>query len=535
MKAFARLLERLAFTAGRNAKLTILSHYFAATPDPDRGWALAALTGTLDLRQVSPSLLRRLAGERVDAQLFALSYDFVGDLAETIALIWPEPTRTASDVTLSHAVPLSQAVTLTQAVSLTQAVTLLRETGKVALPTAIAAALDRMTPPERLAFLKLGTGNLRVGVSARLAQIALAQGSPRRVEEIEEIWHGVAPPYTSLFAWLAGGARPEPASAAPFRPVMLSTPVTPDDLNALDPADYLAEWKWDGIRVQAVAEGGMRRLYSRTGEDIGAAFPDLIEAMEFEGAVDGELLIRRGPDVAPFADLQKRLGRKTVSRAMLQSHPAALRLYDILTWDGHDLRALPLDARRTHLEAAYIASDRIDLSPLLSFTSWDDLVNLRAAPPAAVIEGVMIKRRASPYTAGRPRGPWFKWKRDPMVVDAVLLYAQSGHGKRSGFYSDFTFGVWDGGDLVPVGKAYFGFTDEELIELDRFVRKNTTQRFGPVRQLAPLLVVEVAFDGLNLSPRHRSGLAMRFPRISRIRWDKPAAEADRIETLRAML
>ena len=562
MKSFARLLERLAFTAGRNAKLTILAHYFADTPDPDRGWALAALTGTLDLRQVSPSLLRRLAGERVDAQLFALSYDFVGDLAETIALIWPEPTQGAP------------------AVSLSQAVTLLRDTGKLALPATIAITLDRMTPPERLAFLKLGTGNLRVGVSTRLAQVALsqtsqslisppevsppevaapevaapevarpavsppqislsdvplAQGGARSVEEIAEIWHGLTPPYTALFAWLAGGDKPVAAAAAPFRPVMLSTPVTAPDLAPLDPADYLAEWKWDGIRVQAVSESGQRRLYSRTGEDIGAAFPDVLDVLDFEGAVDGELLIRRGADVAPFADLQKRLGRKTVSRAMLQSHPATLRLYDILTWQGRDLRPLPLSDRRAALGAIRFSSDRIDLSPLLPFRTWDDLIAHRAQPPAAVIEGVMIKRRTSPYTAGRPRGPWFKWKRDPLVIDAVLLYAQSGHGKRSGFYSDFTFGLWDGTDLVPVGKAYFGFTDDELRDLDRFVRKNTTQRFGPVRQLAPLLVVEVAFEGLNASPRHRSGLAMRFPRISRIRWDKPAAEADRLATLRDML
>ena len=517
MKAFARLLERLAFTAGRNAKLTILSHYFAATPDPDRGWALAALTSTLELRQVSPSLLRRLAGERVDAQLFALSYDFVGDLAETIALIWPEGADPGAEVTLA------------------QAVTLLQQTSKVALPATIAGILDRLTAPERLAFLKLATGNMRIGVSARLARIALAQNSTRTVEDIEEIWHGVVPPYTPLFAWLSGGERPDPVSSAPFRPVMLSTPIIPEDLAPLDPAKYFAEWKWDGIRVQAVAEGGLRRLYSRTGEDIGAAFPDIIEAMDFEGAVDGELLIRRDAEVAPFSDLQKRLGRKAVSGALLKSHPASLRLYDILTWQGEDLRPLPLSERRARLEAANLASARIDLSPLLPFTSWDDITQMRATPPASVIEGVMIKRRDSAYIAGRPRGPWFKWKRDPMVVDAVLLYAQSGHGKRSGFYSDFTFGLWDGADLVPVGKAYFGFTDEELKELDRFVRKNTTQRFGPVRQLAPLLVVEVAFEGLNLSPRHRSGLAMRFPRISRIRWDKPAAEADRLENLRAML
>ncbi|VDC24670.1 cisplatin damage response ATP-dependent DNA ligase [Pseudogemmobacter humi] len=517
MKAFARLLERLAFTPGRNAKLTILAHYFQTTPDPDRGYAASVLTGELDLRQVSPSLLKRLAADRVDEQLFRLSYDFVGDLAETISLLWP-----------------GEASGPNAEVSVTEAVTLMNETGKLALPGVIADLLDRLTPPERLALLKLATGNLRVGVSARLARTALAMGTPRSVDEVEEIWHGLTPPYLPLFHWLEGGDPPAPAEA-PFRPVMLSTPVTPGELAAFDPTDYLAEWKWDGIRVQAVAEGQNRRLYTRTGEEIGAAFPEIIAAMDFEGAVDGELLIRRGGEVAPFADLQRRLGRKAVSAKMRETHPAALRLYDILTWQGEDLRPLPLDQRRARLEAAVFNPHRIDLSPLLPFRTWDDLASLRAAPHEPVIEGVMIKRRDSAYIAGRPRGPWFKWKRDPMVVDAVLLYAQAGHGKRSGFYSDFTFGLWDGADLVPVGKAYFGFTDEELRELDRFVRKHTVQRFGPVRQLAPALVVEVAFEGLNASPRHKSGLAMRFPRISRIRWDKPAAEADRLETLRAML
>ena len=285
----------------------------------------------------------------------------------------------------------------------------------------------------------------------------------------------------------------------------------------------------------SINDGGTRRLYSRTGEDVGAAFPDLLEALNFDGALDGELLVRRGDDVAPFGDLQKRLGRKVVGRAMLDSHPAGLRVYDAMIWQGRDLRDLPHQERRAVLEGADFGSDRIDLSPLLPFQTWDDLAALRADPPSIVIEGVMIKRRDSPYVGGRPRGPWFKWKRDPMVVDAVMLYAQRGHGKRSGFYSDFTFGLWDGEALVPVGKAYFGFTDEELRELDRFVRNNTTERFGPVRSVAPKLVLEVAFEGLNASPRHKSGVAMRFPRISRIRWDKPAAEADRLQTLKDMI
>ncbi|WP_323716178.1 cisplatin damage response ATP-dependent DNA ligase [Paracoccus aminovorans] len=514
MKAFAALLERLAFTPARNAKLRLVQHYLERTPDPDRGWALAALTGDLDLRRVTPSLLRTLAEERVDAQLLALSYDFVGDLAETIALVWPEGAQDDP--------PLSQAVALLQA------------TGKAALPGAIAGMLDRLGGSERLAFLKLATGNLRIGLSARMARMALAAMGTPSVAEIEEIWHGLVPPYAPLFHWIGGGVRPESAGRAPFRPVMLSTPTDLDELRALDPAQHVAEWKWDGIRVQAVSDGGVRRLYSRNGEDISHAFPDVIEAMDFDGSADGELLVRRDGDVAPFGELQKRLNRKTVGKGLLASHPAGLRLYDLLIWQGRDLRAEPLEVRRAVLEAADFGA-RIDISPLLDFGSWDDLAALRADPPAAVIEGVMIKRRDSVYLSGRPRGPWFKWKRDPMVVDAVLIYAQRGHGKRSGFHSDFTFGLWDGTELVPVGKAYFGFTDAELRELDRFVRANTVERFGPVRALAPKLVVEVAFEGLNRSSRHRSGVAMRFPRISRIRWDKPAAEADRLETLEAML
>lgn len=515
MKAFAYLLERLAFTAARNAKLRLLRHYLEQTPDPDRGYALAALTGDLKLRAVTPSLLRGLIEERVDGQLFALSYDFVGDLAETIALLW--------DTDQDHDVPLHQAVAL------------LSEIGKAGLPAAIAGMLDRLGPSQRLAFLKLATGNMRVGLSARMARIALAEMGAPEVKDIEEIWHGLTPPYRPLFDWIAGGVRPQHAARAPFRPVMLSTPVDLDQLRAFDPADYTAEWKWDGIRVQAINDGGMRRLYSRTGEDIGKAFPDLLDALNFDGALDGELLVRRGPDVAPFGDLQKRLGRKVVGRAMLDSHPAGLRVYDAMIWQGRDLRDLPHQDRRAILEAADFGSDRIDLSPLLPFETWDDLAALRADPPSIVIEGVMIKRRDSAYVGGRPRGPWFKWKRDPMVVDAVMLYAQRGHGKRSGFYSDFTFGLWDGPQLVPVGKAYFGFTDEELRELDRFVRNNTTERFGPVRAVAPKLVLEVAFEGLNASLRHKSGVAMRFPRISRIRWDKPVDEADRLETLKDMI
>ena len=516
---FADLLERLAFTPRRGLKLAHLAAYFRATPDPDRGVALAALTGDLDLRAVTPSLLRGLVADRVDAELFALSYDFVGDLAETIALIWPGMGGVDDDVALSDLVAQ------------------LQRAGKAELPGLIAARLDRMSPSRRYAYLKLATGGLRVGVSARLARQAVADFGALDLAEIEEIWHGLAPPYLDLFAWATGGSKPVSAARAPFRPVMLSTPTDAEGLAALNPADFIAEWKWDGIRVQAVSDGGTRRLYSRTGDDISAAFPDILEALDFDGVLDGELLVRRGAQVAPFGELQTRLGRKKVGAKLLHSHPAGLRAYDLLLWEGRDWRAARFEDRRAALERAVAGLDaaRIDLSPLLPFADWDTVAALRAAPPETVIEGLMIKHRASPYLAGRIKGHWFKWKRDPMRVDAVLLYAQRGHGKRSGFYSDFTFGLWDGDVLVPVGKAYFGFTDAELKALDRFVRDNTVERFGPVRAVRPEKVVEVAFEGLNRSPRHKSGVAMRFPRIARIRDDKPASEADRLATLLEML
>ena len=518
MRPFARLLEALAFTPSRLGKIRHLTEHFRTRPDPERGYALAALTGDLDLRRVTPSLLRGLVEERVDAELLRYSYDFVGDLAETIALIWPAGHAPEDP-------PLSTVIAE------------LETAGKAELPALIAARLDRLGPSERYACLKLATGGLRVGVSARLARTALAEYGSVPVAEIEELWHGLSPPYTNLFAWLDGGDKPVSAARAPFRPVMLSTATDLEELARLDPAAYAAEWKWDGIRVQAAVEDGTRRLYSRTGEDISGSFPDLLEALDFDGTLDGELLVRRGSEVAPFGDLQKRLNRKTVGKGLLKSHPAALRLYDVLIREGTDLRPEPFDTRRKALEglANRLDPERIDLSPLLPFDTWDSLAALRADPPDAVIEGVMIKRRDSPYTAGRLRGPWFKWKRDPMIVDAVLLYAQRGHGKRSGYYSDFTFGLWDGDTLVPVGKAYFGFTDEELKSLDRFVRNNTVDRFGPVRSVKPALVLEIAFEGLNRSPRHKSGVAMRFPRISRIRTDKPVAEADRLDTLKALL
>jgi DNA ligase-1 len=376
-------------------------------------------------------------------------------------------------------------------------------------------------------------------------------------QEIELIWPGLAPPYLELFAWLEGRAeKPASADPAPFRPAMLAHALDEPDLAALDPADFMAEWKWDGIRVQAVSGerngGRLARLYSRTGEDISKSFPDLLEALHLPGAIDGELLIKRAGLVQSFNVLQQRLNRKTVTGKLMAEYPAHLRAYDLLADGDEDLRALPFAERRARLESfiARLNNDRIDLSPLIAFSTWDDLALARknpaaagAGPDAAAVEGVMLKRREATYVPGRPKGPWWKWKRDPFIIDAVLMYAQRGHGKRSSYYSDYTFGVWtkgqNGDELVPVGKAYFGFTDEELLQIDRYVRRNTIERFGPVREVVHEagqgLVLEVAFEGLQRSTRHKSGVAMRFPRINRLRWDKPPGEADRLERLETLL
>jgi DNA ligase-1 len=653
MNRFAELLDRLAYEPGRNNKLRLLTKYFREIEDPDRGYALAALTGALSFKHAKPGLIRDLITDRTDPVLFALSYDYVGDLSETVALMWPRvpnrevsllghpspqpsPTRgegaaqssarpprkksKAATATLSHE---SAATTLSapspargggpgwgQAASavpekkpppgspdsatalpgdptspasgrgkepapsafenvsnrhnhpppptLTEVVTTLRTLGKTELPKQLTRWLDELDETGRWALLKLVTGAMRIGISARLAKTAAAELGVKDPHEIELMWPGLAPPYLDLFAWLEGRAdKPVNLDPAPFRPVMLAHAIENTDFVNLDAGDFIAEWKWDGIRVQAVSgrdEPGhmLARLYSRSGEDITKSFPDLLPSLHLPGAIDGELLVVRDGRVQTFNVLQQRLNRKVVSPKLIKDYPIHLRAYDLLGEGDTDLRTLPFTERRARLEAfvARLDDPRIDLSPTIAFDSWDELTAARKNPASAgagedaeAVEGVMLKRRDALYLPGRPKGQWWKWKRDPHIIDAVLMYAQRGHGKRSSYYSDYTFGVWtsgeDGEQLVPVGKAYFGFTDEELLQIDRFVRRNTTEKFGPVRHVVHEpdqgLVLEVAFEGLARSPRHKSGVAMRFPRINRLRWDKPPREADRLETLERML
>jgi DNA ligase-1 len=581
MNRFAELLDRLAYEPGRNNKLRLMTDYFRTTPDPERGWALAALTGSLSFPHAKAGLIRSLIAERTDPVLFELSYDYVGDLSETVALMWPgvsspagggggerSEAREGKSSTNAQA-SLPQAPSLPSPasgggsgqISLATVIETLTTLGKAQLPQQLARWLDVLDETGRWALIKLVTGGLRIGVSARLAKAAVGALADKDAQEIELIWPGLVPPYRELFAWLEGRAeKPASSDPAPFRPPMLAHALDDADLQNLDASEFIAEWKWDGIRVQAVAghednkHGGhlIARLYSRTGEDISKSFPDLLDALHLPGAIDGELLIMRDRRVQSFNVLQQRLNRKTVTPKLLAEFPAHLRAYDLLADGEVDLRGVPFVERRARLEdfVARLGDDRVDLSPTIGFVSWDELTAARKDPAAAAagadaaaVEGVMLKRRDALYLPGRPKGPWWKWKRDPFIIDAVLMYAQRGHGKRSSFYSDYTFGVWKNGEagdeLVPVGKAYFGFTDEELLQIDRFVRRNTTERFGPVREVVHEadqgLVLEVAFEGLQRSTRHKSGLAMRFPRISRLRWDKPPGEADHLERLETMI
>ncbi len=632
MNRFAELLDRLAYEPGRNNKLRLLTSYFRETEDPDRGYALAALTGALSFKHAKPGLIRDLIADRTDPVLFALSYDYVGDLSETVALMWPSspllplsPPKplgerraqrwggvgvgglsagtAASEFAEVPPTPDPDPLPPLAALAggggkarasrvekkgpntpppptLAEVVTTLRTLGKTELPRQLSRWLDELDETGRWALLKLVTGAMRIGISARLAKTAAAALGDKDPHQLELMWPGLEPPYLDLFAWLEGRAEaPENLDPAPFRPVMLAHAIEDADFAGLDAADFIAEWKWDGIRVQAVSgrdgDGRMQaRLYSRSGEDITKSFPDLLPSLHLQEssslkhdvsrkplhtfrhhasfAIDGELLVLRDGRVQTFNVLQQRLNRKVVSPKLTREYPIHLRAYDLLGEGDHDLRTLPFVERRRRLEIfiARLADPRIDLSPVIEFDSWDALTSARQDPAGAgagddaeAVEGVMLKRRDALYLPGRPRGQWWKWKRDPHLIDAVLMYAQRGHGKRSSYYSDYTFGVWtsgeDGEQLVPVGKAYFGFTDEELLQIDRFVRRNTTEKFGPVRHVVHEpdqgLVLEVAFEGLARSTRHKSGVAMRFPRINRLRWDKPPREADRLETLERML
>ena len=516
---FSSLLERLLYTHGRNGKKAALKNYIKTTPDPDRGFALAALTGNLEIKHLSPKFYRELITEIYDIELFNMSYDYVGDLAETISLLWPTNSKAIS-----------------KSLSLSEFIALIQKSPRDKQKEIISDFFNLHSQTERWAMIKLTMGGFRVGVSAKLVKIALAEYGKKELEDIENIWHGLSIPYLELFNWLEGkSAKPLIKFSKMFHPMMLATPFEAEkEMERLNPVDFYAEWKWDGIRVQLVLDEQIKKLYSRSGDDISESFPDILGSVKGNVVLDGELLV--GKDFQPwsFNNVQKRLNRKKPSRAILNDLPAFIKLYDILFEGGQDLRGLPLQERKKLLKTwiEKNTSPRLGWSEIWPLKNWEDLKQQKINGSAEFDhEGVMIKLKKSTYTAGRPKGPWFKWKKDPKFVDAILMYAQRGHGRRSSYYSDFTFGVWKEDETVPIGKAYFGFTDAELRKLDNWVRKNTIKRFGPVREVKRALVLEIAFDNVHTSPRHKSGIALRFPRIHRIRWDKPINEADKLESL----
>ncbi len=518
MREFSQLINQLILTRSRNRKIELLNHYFKNTENPDRGLALAILTGNLKIKNISISKIKEMIKEEVDPELFDLSYDYVGDLAETIALIWPYKKK--------GAVPkLNFIINELESSSTTNTTNLIKK------------YLSIFSENERWAFIKLLSGGLRIGVSTRLTKLSLIHNTNIEISEVEQIWHGVTPPYIKLFSWIfEKDSKPEIKIEKVFHPLMLAHPIEEKDFNNLKPEDFLAEWKWDGIRVQLVLFKSKISIFSRTGDDISHTFPEIHNNENDLVVLDGELLV--GNDFTPlkFNKLQQRLNRKKVSKVHLENFPAFVKLYDILFLKNRDLRNLGFSKRREILSDWHdkVQNKFFDLSEVFKFKTWEELTNIKSNElNKSEHEGLMIKRKNSAYISGRPKGYWYKWKNEPLVVDAVMMYAQRGHGKRSSYYSDFTFGIWDKNNIVPICKAYFGFNNEELEILDKFVRNNTINKYGPVREVEKKFVVEIAFDSVDFSKRHKSGVALRFPRIKRLRQDKPIDEVININIFKA--
>jgi DNA ligase-1 len=525
LKAFARLYAELDATTSTRTKVEALERYFRAADPRDAAWAVYFLAGNKPRQIVPVRLLARLAVEEAGLPewLFEESYQAVGDLAETIAHVLP-PGGADDDASL--------------AVWIEERLLPLRGAEQAEVRAQLPAWWRGLDANARLVLNKLITGAFRVGVSKLLVQRALAAVAGVEQKVIAERMAGDWQPTPERYLALASGDAAASQRGQPY-PFFLAHPLEEPPATLGDPADWIAEWKWDGIRGQLVRREGETFVWSRGEELVTERFPEIARAgakLPDGTVLDGEVLAWRDDAPLAFARLQTRIGRKRLTPKALADAPAAFLAYDLLEVEATDIRDRPLDLRRSALAAVvqYAADPALRISPAVSAASWDTLAGLRAQSRTRGVEGLMLKRRDSPYGIGRTRGDWWKWKVDPYSVDAVLVYAQHGHGRRASLYTDYTFAVWEGDALVPFAKAYSGLSDAEIREVDGFIRRNTMEKFGPVRSVKPELVFEIGFEGIQRSPRHKSGIAVRFPRMLRLRREKRAEEADRLDALRAL-
>jgi DNA ligase 1 len=525
MKRFARLYTALDETTATNEKVAALIEYFSNAPPSDAAWAVHFLIGRRPKRLVSSPRLRMWAAEEagIPAWLFEESYHAVGDLAETITLLLP-PTDGSSELPLAYWVE--------------ERLLRLQGEDEDAQREMMLESWRELGSRERFVWNKLITGSFRVGASQQLVTRALAQMSGVPEGVLSHRLMGTWDPSPEFFQRLTAADTRDADISRPY-PFFLAYPLETDPATLGDPADWIAEWKWDGIRAQLIRRAGRTFLWSRGEELLAGRFPEVEEAGALlpDGTVlDGELLPWVDGAPLPFAQLQRRIGRKNVGRKILDDVPVSLIAYDLLEESGTDIRSLELRKRRERLATVLRAlPEQVILSTAVAIPDWGAAADARLSARELGAEGLMLKRLDSAYGVGRRRGAWWKWKVDPLSVDAVLIYAQPGTGKRAGLYTDYTFGVWEGDHLVPFAKAYTGLTDEEIRKVDAYVRRNTLEKFGPVRTVKPELVFELAFEGIQRSSRHKSGIAVRFPRMARWRTDKKAEEADTIETVRGLL
>lgn len=526
MQQFTDLFRQIDSTTSTNAKVAALAAFFRTASDEDKLWCIALFSGRRPKRAVSSTRLRKWAAEAAGVPLWLLeeAYPVVGDLSETIALILPPSDR-------QDAQPLSAWMTF---------VLMLSDMPEEERKAQILSAWGDLDDTQRFVFNKLLTGGFRVGVSQRLMTRALAQATEQDEAAIAHRLMGQWTPQTTTFSDLILSPSVQDDLSRPY-PFQLAHGIEGDVADIGPPTDWSAEWKWDGIRGQMILRGGEMHIWSRGEELMTDRFPELRKALDFlpQGTVmDGEILAYKNGTPLPFNDLQKRIGRKTVPASLLKSAPVVMQAYDLLEHDGLDIRERPFTERRALLDGMIqdLPPDApVILSPQVTFTDWAELATMRETSRDRMAEGLMLKRKDGPYLAGRKRGEWWKWKIDPLTIDAVMIYAQSGHGRRANLFTDFTFAVWNGNELVPFTKAYSGLTDAEFNKITRWVRANTQERFGPVRRVTPELVFEIAFEGIAESKRHKCGVALRFPRMLRWRHDKPAQQANTLADLKALM